>query len=100
MTMLSGPREQQADLAQFDISRQRGFLPGSDPLLRLRQAFDAWEAIALELPKLLMTDQLRTIVARMPRVDAAPLRDPPQLERAMMLLSYIGHAYVWGGKPI
>src|SRR5204863_10122390 len=68
--------------------------------LRLPQAFDAWEAIALELPKLLMTDQLRAIVARMPRLDPAPIRDAPQLERAMMLLSYIGHAYVWGGKPI
>jgi indoleamine 2,3-dioxygenase len=32
----------------------------------------------------------------MPKLDASPLKTAPEIERAMMLLSYIGHAYVWG----
>src|SRR5881396_844732 len=29
--------------------------------------------------------------------ETGTLRQGPELERAMLLLSYLGHAYVWGG---
>ncbi len=93
--------ELRKQLATFDVTPERGFLPAQDPLRRLPAGFDAWEQIAGDLPKLLMTDQLRAIVNRIPRIDPSSLKNSAELERAMMLLSYIGHAYVWtgGGKP-
>ena len=83
------------DLSTFDITPQRGFLPKSDPLQRLGREFDAWEHVAGELGKLLMSDQLRGIIDAMPNIDASSLKTAAELERAMLLLSYIGHAYVW-----
>lgn len=88
-----------AVLAKHEVDVVRGYLPGSDPLLSLPQKFDAWEELAGDLPKLLMTDQLRHQIDTMPMIDPASLTSG-QLERAMMLLSYLGHAYVFTGKPI
>jgi indoleamine 2,3-dioxygenase len=83
----------------FDM--KRGFLPAKDPLGRLPQDFDAWEDIAHELPKLLVTDQLRKRIENLPSFDCAQLKSGRERERAMVLLSYLGHAYVWGStKPI
>lgn len=74
----------------------RGFLPAEDPLPRLPAAFGQWEALAAELPKLLATTQVRRFLDRAPDFDAAALRTDAELERAMQILSYLGHAYVWG----
>jgi indoleamine 2,3-dioxygenase len=79
------------------LSAGRGFLPAEDPLRRLPAAFDAWEEVAAELPKLLVAGQTRACVERMPMLDATPLADGPELNRAMLLLSFLGHAYVWEG---
>jgi indoleamine 2,3-dioxygenase len=87
-----------ADLSRFDISAQRGFLPATDPLQSLAAGFEPWESIAGQLSKLLMSDQLRDVVDAMPRLDPRPLTGSRELERAMLLLSYIGHAYVWGNQ--
>jgi indoleamine 2,3-dioxygenase len=38
---------------------------------------------------------LREIVSNMPLLDPSGLTTVPQIERAMILLSYIAHAYVW-----
>src|SRR5438552_3646367 len=84
------------DLSTFAITSERGFLPPVDPLRELPRALDAWEKIAGELPKLLMSNQLRSVVGAMPRLDPVVLKTPAEIERAMLLLSYIGHAYVWG----
>lgn len=81
-------------LESHGVHPERGFLPARDPLLRLPGQWEAWEHLAGELPKLLMTDQLRRLVDRMPELPADTL-GPGQLERAMMLLSYLAHAYVW-----
>jgi indoleamine 2,3-dioxygenase len=84
-----------AALMPFDISPERGFLPHVDPLEQLPAAFGSWENLAGQLPKLLMTGHLRRMVEAMPVIDSRGLSGGAQLERAMMLLSYIGHAYVW-----
>ncbi len=88
-----------ADQARPDISSQRGFLPAEDPLVSLPGAFKAWEEAAGNLPKLLVGDRLRNLLAALPAFDAAALNGPRQLERAMVILSYLGHAYVWGQAP-
>lgn len=85
-------------LSAHQVDRERGFLPGTEPLKSLPSAFAVWEQVAAELPKLLMTDLLRRELEDLPPFPVHRLA-AHQLERAMMLLSYIGHAYVWTGEP-
>ncbi|MHB8637100.1 MAG: PrnB family protein [Fimbriimonadaceae bacterium] len=85
------------DPAEFGVSPTAGFLPDVDPLDHLPSAFDAWEHVAQALPKYLMSDRFRAIVDTLPAFPTECLCSPPQWERAMTLLSYIGHAYVWCG---
>lgn len=73
----------------------RGFLPVSDPLRRLRGPYEVWEEVATELPKLLVAGRTRGVIERMPLIDAGELEPGPELRRGMLLLSFLGHAYVW-----
>lgn len=76
----------------------RGFLPLKDPLESLPQACSAWEETAKILPKLLVSNQVRKFLPKLPLFPADSLKSPEQCERAMQILSYLGHAYVWGSK--
>jgi indoleamine 2,3-dioxygenase len=78
------------------ISPQRGFLPLQDPLTRLPKPFDAWESAALSLPKLLVSDHVRLNIEDLPPFPMEAISNGRERERAMVLLSYLGHAYVWG----
>src|SRR5450432_1668022 len=80
------------------LDPQRGFLPSQDPLTRLPAPFDAWESVALGLPKLFASDRLRSAILDLPEFPTEAIVTGRELERAMVLLSYLGHAYVWGGK--
>ncbi|MBI3304263.1 MAG: hypothetical protein HYZ72_19535, partial [Deltaproteobacteria bacterium] len=83
------------DLETFHVDPQRGFLPSPDPLDRLPPAFARWEEIARDLPKLLVAGRLRPVLEQLPIMKVSTLQDPAQLDRAMLLLSYFGHGYVW-----
>ena len=88
------------DIREFEVGSERGFLPPVDPIGALPSHFLAWEQAAHELPKLLATGRIRAIVGELPILDSSPLRSRNERERAMLLLSYLGHAYVWGdAKP-
>jgi len=78
------------------IDHTRGFLPLQDPLTHLPSVFDAWESVALGLPKLLASDQVRRTIEQLPPFPIEAINDGRERERAMVLLSYLGHAYVWG----
>jgi indoleamine 2,3-dioxygenase len=80
------------------IDSARGFLPSRDPLIRLPKAFDAWEITAIGLPKLLASDQLRRSLEDLPPFPLDQIANDRERERAMTLLSYLGHAYVWRGE--
>jgi indoleamine 2,3-dioxygenase len=80
--------------AAYEIDAERGFLPRPDPLTRLPSAFAAWDDLGAELPKLLAAGQARRALERLPVLDTASLRGLA-LRRAMVLLSFFGHAYVW-----
>src|SRR5215475_8823869 len=80
-----------------ELSHERGFLPFEDPLSRLPKAFDAWESVASSLPKLFVSDRLRCALESLPPFPLDAISSERERERAMVLLSYIGHAYVWGG---
>src|SRR5688572_16762743 len=75
----------------------RGFLPAHDPLRELPDGFEDWESLAAELPKLLVAGRARAWVERLPVLESSGLAEGPELRRAMLLLSFLGHAYVWQG---
>jgi indoleamine 2,3-dioxygenase len=79
------------------IALGRGFLPEADPARELPAAYRLWEHVAADLPKLLVARQTRTFTERLPVLDPSALREGPELRRAMLLLSFLGHGYVWEG---
>ena len=85
-------------IAAPKLHPERGFLPLQDPLARLPQAFDPWENVALNLPKLLASDHFRSIAQELPPFPLVQITNSRERERAMTLLSYLGHAYVWRGE--
>lgn len=86
-----------ASISAPELSDERGFLPLEDPLSRLPKPFDAWESVASNLPKLFASDHLRRILEELPPFPSDAISSGRERERAMLLLSYLGHAYVWGG---
>lgn len=88
-------------LSHFGLSPQRGFLPDSDPLHKLASPeFAAWERVAQNLPKFLSALSLRKTVNALPPFPVARISNEQELRRAMVILSFIGHAYVYGEQPI
>lgn len=83
-------------LEDFQVSPERGFLPIEDPLLYLPEYYAPWDQAADELPKRLMSGRVRSWLASLPRLHTDALSDRPTLDRAMLLLSYFGSAWVWG----
>lgn len=82
----------------FDL--KRGFLPHKDPISHLSKTLSEWENLALELPKLLTSDFTRQQIESLPPFDLTALKTPEETERAMLILSYLGHAYVWNKSGV
>lgn len=80
------------------IDLTRGFLPQQDPLERLPKTFSQWENLATNLPKLLTSNQTRRMIATLPPFDVSELKTSAEFERAMLILSYLGHAYIWNNE--
>jgi indoleamine 2,3-dioxygenase len=85
-----------SSIAAPELSHERGFLPLQDPLAQLTRPFDEWEDLAHRLPKLLASDQVRRRIESLPPFPIEAINNSRERERAMLLLSYLGHAYVWG----
>jgi indoleamine 2,3-dioxygenase len=80
----------------FDLSN--GFLPNKDPIINLPGEYHEIESLAIDLPKLLSSDQTRKILDNLTFVSIENLNMRSQYERLMMLLSYLGHAYIWNNE--
>ena len=88
------------ELDSAKLDSERGFLPRQDPLRRLPPPFDPWESAAFGLPKLLVSNHLRQTVEDLPPFPLYAIGNERERQRAMVLLSYLAHAYVWtGAKP-
>ncbi len=85
-------------LEDYEVDIERGFLPSQDPLPRLPDPYyEPWEAIAHDLPKLLVAGRIRRAVHSLPLLSTERLSTEAEWRRAMLVLSYIGHGYVWNG---
>jgi len=83
---------------QASFNPQQGFLPPDDPLEKLTSDFSEWEDAATQLPKLLLSDRLHALLETLPPFPVKKLASAAEVERAMVILSFIGHAYVWGAS--
>ncbi len=72
-----------------------GFLPPEDPLARLSEPFEDWEQTGDVLPKLALSRYIRPAVENLPALPLDRLKTPAEHERAMSLLSFIAHMYVF-----
>jgi indoleamine 2,3-dioxygenase len=77
----------------FDVSETRGFLPPDDPLTILED-YAEWETIATQLSALINARKLREAVAALPVISTQRLQTRAQWERAMLVLSCLGHGYL------
>ena len=79
------------DNCDYQVSEARGFLPEIDPLQRL-DTYPLWESLAGELTEVINASRVREVVADLPVLKTDALQTRRELERAMMLLSFFGHA--------
>ena len=76
----------------------RVLLVGYMPLQYLPDPYYAkWEAIVENLQALLLSKRLRTVIQDLPIITTIRLRSEPEWRRAYHLLSFMTHAYIWGG---
>lgn len=87
-------------LADYSVSPTHGFLPETDPLDALPAGLETWDEAAALLPKLFASDRLRLTIEALPPFDVSKLRSEAERERAMVVLSYLGHSYVWGVRQV
>ena len=83
-------------LIKFDVDPDRGFLPSSDPILKLPTKYDAWEDLAENLTAYLNAGTFRQRIEVLPVIADPYFISSLELERAMLLLSFFAHAYVHG----
>ena len=86
------------DKLNFSIL-ESGFLPDKISTL-LSNEFDDVEHIAKNLPKILANNQIEDEVLNLETEKDISNLSIDELERAMLLYSYIGHGYIWGGTSI
>ncbi|KAJ9162074.1 Indoleamine 2,3-dioxygenase [Coniochaeta hoffmannii] len=85
-------------LADYGLSPTHGFLPDVLPLTRLPDPYyTKWEAIVANLQALILSKRLRGVVDRLPVLSTIGLEHDAEWRRAYSLLTFMAHAYIWGG---
>jgi len=91
------PASALAPLAEYEIDSRSGFVPATDPIEQLPEAFRAWEAIVPDLSALIRSRRLRQVLSKIELVRTLDLMATPERERALLLLSVFANGWVWGG---
>ena len=85
-------------LQDYGISPTYGFLPMELPLEVLPDPYyRRWEAIAGNLQALILSRRLRGVIESLPVLSTSRLQHPSEWRRAYSILSFMTHAYIWGG---
>jgi indoleamine 2,3-dioxygenase len=84
-----------AKIADFDITEEFGYLPSYQPAQSLSAGNEEWDQFGKDLPKLLMGTNFRARVKALPKFQVDKLQGEAEIQRAMLILSYIGQAYQW-----
>jgi indoleamine 2,3-dioxygenase len=89
-------------LEEYQVSEKTGFLPEKDTDREAGPSMNPeWEELAGSLPKFLPGGGIRKRIAALPPF-LLPAHEAPAAawERDMRTLSYLGHAYLWGDRPV
>ena len=78
---------------------EKGFIP-QEICTHLPNVFEDVEEISSSLHKILANNQISNVVNEINQEKDISSLSTSQLERAMLLYSYIGHAYMWGKEDI
>lgn len=81
-------------LASYHVAPQSGFLPLVPPLEKLGPDFEDWEKVAAHLPEHIANQSLDQEILRLPHFPVGELADLREQERAMLLLSFLSHAWL------
>ena len=84
-----------AKIADYGITEEFGYLPSYDPAQSLSAGNEEWDQFGKDLPKLLMGSDFRKRVNALPKFNIDKLNGEAEIQRAMLVLSYIGQAYQW-----
>ena len=84
-----------AKIADFGITEEFGYLPSYEPAQSLSPGNEEWDQFGKDLPKLLMGTNFRARVKSLPKFKIDKLQSEAEIQRAMLVLSYIGQAYQW-----
>lgn len=88
-------------LSDYKVSLDNGFLPDALPLKRLSSPYyRPWEDIVHDLPSLIQSGHVRDRIRQLPVLSANDehLPDEREWQRAYVVLSYLMHAWIWGGE--
>ncbi|KAJ5364503.1 Indoleamine 2-3-dioxygenase [Penicillium cataractarum] len=87
------------NLDDYAVSPDHGFLPSGLPLQKLPHDYYAsWENLAVRLPDLIQTGQIRRLIDALPVLTTTWLQTEPEWRRAYSILGFFTHAYIWGGE--
>lgn len=85
------------NMEDFDVFPTSGFLPDKLPLVRLPQEYyKPWEDIVNNLPSLLLTRRIRSVIDQLPLLDTCYLSNEEEYRRAYQVFGFLAHAYIWG----
>ncbi len=84
-----------AKIADFGITEEFGYLPAHAPALALSAGNEEWDQFGRDIPKLLMGTNFRSRVKAHPEFNINKLNGEAEIQRAMLILSYIGQSYQW-----
>jgi indoleamine 2,3-dioxygenase len=87
-------------IADYGITEEFGYLPTYDPAKNLSAGNEEWDQFGRDIPKLLMSSDFRKRVTELPDFKVSTLKGDAEIQRAMLVLSYIGQSYQWSDvKP-
>ena len=84
-----------AKIADFGITEEFGYLPAHAPAQALSAGNEEWDQFGRDIPKLLMGRNFRSRVKALPAFNISKLNGEADIQRAMLILSYIGQSYQW-----
>jgi indoleamine 2,3-dioxygenase len=85
-------------LGDYGLSPEHGFLPIELPLELLPDPYyNRWEAVVANLQALLLSKRLRGVIEELPILSTSRLGHVVEWRRAYVVLSFLTHAFIWGG---
>ncbi|KAI1101287.1 indoleamine 2,3-dioxygenase [Jackrogersella minutella] len=85
-------------IQRYSIS-ENGFLPEREPLKRLPSPYyEPWECLLDHLPSLIKKKTIRKAVENTQVLSTRKIHTEEEWRRAYVVLSFLAHAYIWGGE--